>query len=879
MGLDLVAYKASKNIAASALSGVESMTVDGQTLNITTKDGTVLPMVFPTPKDGEKGDKGDKGDPGAAGKSPYDIAVDNGFTGTEAEWLENLKGDKGEPGYTPQKNIDYFDGVSPTVTVTKEGKIATITCTDVNGTTTATIKDGEGSEGGEANVIDSISVNGTPISVDENKNVDIEVPNIYVGDTEPINESIKVWINPNGESSKTYVEEQIINAVEDYLTENPINVESAVYYYKPQVIETTAKKYWKADGTLGDSTDETDEYIKKVSATNTTQYVPVAEGEVYRVTLGSIGSIPTSFNATQCIFLDDNDTFVAKAFDDVRYKDHVLVTVPTGATRMHFTVWSGGGFSLEKQTTEPYGIINKFEHMNKLNKIQQESQTFGRKTFAPFDKGYVTFVNDDLRSGVSEIVDVFVDKGIPLCLAAPYGSMNNLSITGTVLDSVKRVVENGGEVLSHAANPITETEIDDFDAMYNQFATHKEMLELYGFEVNGIILAGGSGQIVGSQKTDKWARAYYQYSDLYGNSEYGYPYYHYRTALSNYTLDKAKAKVDEAISNKEWVVFYLHEWSEFAKSDMEVLLDYINSKDVRELGIMTYKQMYDNFCISCPKYVVSIVAKKRLTMYEKNSTISTDDIVVTAYYNDGTIEEVTSGVVVDLTEVNTSVVGNYYASVAYSGKTYYIPITIYSNDDRVVLYSGTTDSKNYLTWELYNDGVMELTNTATWNISIPDYTDGEQPWHDYMDMITKVKANAGNYSVGGIGSYAFYGATNLTEISGGTTIRGNAFGKCGSETLTITNVYSVGLDAFADSPVTEISVSASSIQYGTFRGVNNLTTVKITNSPSTMDVNAFQSNRGTLTDIYVPWAEDSELSANAPWGASAATVHYNTVFE
>lgn len=102
MGLDLVAYKASKNIAASALSGVESMTVDGQTLNITTKDGTLLPMTFPTPKDGEKGDKGDKGDPGAAGKSPYDIAVDNGFIGTETEWLESLK------GYTPVKGTDYW---------------------------------------------------------------------------------------------------------------------------------------------------------------------------------------------------------------------------------------------------------------------------------------------------------------------------------------------------------------------------------------------------------------------------------------------------------------------------------------------------------------------------------------------------------------------------------------------------------------------------------------------------------------------------------------------------------------------------------------------------------------------------------------------------
>lgn len=32
------------------------------------------------------------------GKSAYDIAVDNGFEGTEQEWLESLKGDTGPQG-------------------------------------------------------------------------------------------------------------------------------------------------------------------------------------------------------------------------------------------------------------------------------------------------------------------------------------------------------------------------------------------------------------------------------------------------------------------------------------------------------------------------------------------------------------------------------------------------------------------------------------------------------------------------------------------------------------------------------------------------------------------------------------------------------------
>ncbi|PRR94640.1 hypothetical protein C6W23_04805 [Bacillus atrophaeus] len=34
------------------------------------------------------------------GKSAYDIAVDKGFSGTEEEWLASLKGEKGDKGST-----------------------------------------------------------------------------------------------------------------------------------------------------------------------------------------------------------------------------------------------------------------------------------------------------------------------------------------------------------------------------------------------------------------------------------------------------------------------------------------------------------------------------------------------------------------------------------------------------------------------------------------------------------------------------------------------------------------------------------------------------------------------------------------------------------
>lgn len=46
-----------------------------------------------------KGELGSSGS-GAAGKSAYEIAVDNGFVGTETEWLESLNGKQGAT-FTP----------------------------------------------------------------------------------------------------------------------------------------------------------------------------------------------------------------------------------------------------------------------------------------------------------------------------------------------------------------------------------------------------------------------------------------------------------------------------------------------------------------------------------------------------------------------------------------------------------------------------------------------------------------------------------------------------------------------------------------------------------------------------------------------------------
>ena len=80
------------------------------------------------------------GEKGQNGLSAYEVAVDNGFIGTKQQWLESLRGASGQDG----KN--GTNGYSPTATVTKSGKATTITITDISGTTTAIVSDGQDGE-------------------------------------------------------------------------------------------------------------------------------------------------------------------------------------------------------------------------------------------------------------------------------------------------------------------------------------------------------------------------------------------------------------------------------------------------------------------------------------------------------------------------------------------------------------------------------------------------------------------------------------------------------------------------------------------------------------------------------------------------------------
>ena len=216
--MDIITYALSKKIAAHALSGVQSMSINGQTLIINTKDGGVLTMTFPTPKDG-------------VSVTDIDVNANNQIVFTMSDGSEiisgkipTVKGDKGDAGFSPTitENADNTDKIYKLDITTAD---STFTTPNLKGA------DGAGGEGastwseisdkpfeslstdfsvengelkivggtGEENTIESISVNGSPISIDENKNVDIIVPSIDgLARTEDIPTKVSELANDSG---------------------------------------------------------------------------------------------------------------------------------------------------------------------------------------------------------------------------------------------------------------------------------------------------------------------------------------------------------------------------------------------------------------------------------------------------------------------------------------------------------------------------------------------------------------------------------------------------------------------------------------------------------------------------------------------------------
>lgn len=152
---------------------------------------------------------------------------------------------------------------------------------------------------------------------------------------------------------------------------------------------------------------------------------------------------------------------------------------------------------------------------------------------------------------------------------------------------------------------------------------------------------------------------------------------------------------------------------------------------------------------------------------------------------------------------------------------------------------------------------------------------------------------------------AFYNNTLLTSVTtrGTTTINGDAFNGCTNITYAdLTGVTSFGGPTIfrgCSKLATVLLPDLETITNQAFNGAPIAGTLKLQSLTSGSGNNAFTSKYITkiyifknfsisyqqnlfngctgVTDIYVPWSS-GEVSG-APWGASNATVHYDTVYD
>ena len=241
-------------------------------------------------------------------------------------------------------------------------------------------------------------------------------------------------------------------------------------------------------------------------------------------------------------------------------------------------------------------ILNSLD--NNYQNVKNDPILYDKK-----DKSYVVFVIDDTREDMDKFADLFASKNVPLSLATISDNLSNMASnhTETRLDVALRVQEAGGEILTHNGPVVTQENINDNEFLYKYFVGEKQKLTGMGFNVNGILLAGGEGQILGSPLTAKWAYSTYKYSDLLGEDynsmpNYSSVYYGWRNWIGNYNgASGVNEYIDDLIRMKEWDVFFFHDEAEVSLDTLSTMLDYINSKGTDKIEVVTYSAMYNKY--------------------------------------------------------------------------------------------------------------------------------------------------------------------------------------------------------------------------------------------------------------------------------------------
>jgi hypothetical protein len=185
-------------------------------------------------------------------------------------------------------------------------------------------------------------------------------------------------------------------------------------------------------------------------------------------------------------------------------------------------------------------------------------------------------------------------------------------------------------------------------------------------------------------------------------------------------------------------------------------------------------------------------------------------------------------------------------------------------------------------------GSVTITENGTHNVSayaqaVVNVT-GESEGETYADLCRNVIQGTTSGAVvlppntTKIANNVFYNSTMTSiEMPNVEMIGATAFQYCQQLVLTELpqGLTHIGRQAFGmcnKLAITEIPASVIQIDGEAFSGCAGITTLTFKGTPNTLNTTALY-NMKNLTTINVPWAEGAV--ANAPWGATNATINYN----
>ena len=323
------------------------------------------------------------------------------------------------------------------------------------------------------------------------------------------------------------------------------------------------------------STEKTWGETETYTATSCTPYanlIPVQEGEEYRY-----NNMPIHFDSKNAeipsIIIFDTNKSEIEAYTRTYQDEWTEFTIPTGGVWMAVMYANSQTYHLQKKVAK---YLDKDATWNNILADYRSYRLTTPPTPNTLTKALICLGTDDIRPWETKnLHNLYTKNNIPYYMAAIPSNVKACVTDDpykTNLDYMKLCVQNGGEIICHSADVITEQNKTNFDAMDQYFRKGKEELESYGFKVRGIFKAGGEGSIYNPSDPliDAWAMHYYEFGDYFHNA---FPYNLPRTILEQWeSYDSLPTAISTIVQNHGYYIGTFHTYDQSAETAISQIL-------------------------------------------------------------------------------------------------------------------------------------------------------------------------------------------------------------------------------------------------------------------------------------------------------------------